>query len=124
MKKLSHGLNSRKDGKMNNAELDRFMAEEVMGYEIYEGRVVIPYFDGEQMQPDFIDWHPTTDIAQAILCLETWKKQKGSRFVRITLDVSGWAVYLEEDNHLKGNAHGEFECACSHALYQAVKGGE
>jgi hypothetical protein len=114
MKKLSHGQNYRKDGKMNNEQLDRWLATEIM--EIAVDR----------------DWRPTTDIAQAMECLEGFAKLHGNgyeqwsigRFMNTTGEEVSYVVCINDHELAHVYIINEIPLAICNALYEAVKGGE
>ena len=68
-------------------DLNEFMATEVMGYADYAvGKAAVPIMvgDGDEMVDiDFswIDWHPTTDIAQAMMCADKFYNISGNRVI-------------------------------------------
>jgi len=116
-----------------NAKLDRFMAEKVMGWVIWDGQgsidtqsycfrfaddtLIAVLNDGEQFT-----WRPSADIAQAFECLEKWAK--GSRReADITMSGDGWDVVLSDVKLVEAVAwtHGpDLAGAICEAIYVAA----
>jgi len=57
-------------------DINKFMAEQVMGYADYkDGKAAVPVMVGDprtvgcvDVDFDWVDWHPDTDIGQAMVC--------------------------------------------------------
>jgi len=119
-----------------NAELDRFMTIEVMGWSICgEGKNAC-YCKGaghNYAHVSFNDWHPTADIALAIGCAEKWCDDTGGHYkLEGGIDGSGEFVYRavltkwnpRSQSHTRYTGEGTKELAICLALYEAMKGGK
>ena len=110
-----------------NEELDRFLAEEVMGWMKSEppmvGEYQYPTSDGVRV---VYSWHPTTDIAQAMECAEKFITGKNNMYFMLTTDDEGDVkVEFENGDEVVGwSDNKSIPLAISLALYEAVKGGE
>jgi hypothetical protein len=119
-----------------NETLDRFMAE-LMGWHIDRVADGYPYWWlSEDNKPLMLcsDWHPSTDIAQAMECAEKWCEdndagyeleggeygEKGKFLYRAIFTI--W-LYRSQ-GHKRFTGEGTKELAICLALYEAVKGGE
>ena len=114
---------------MENVELDKFLAEEVMGWhlltsdEIDFGEYAFYHDKNNYLIMMVCDWHPTTDIAQAMMCAKEADKELHIHIA----DHHGCPFEVE-------SKFGEFSLVCHsveevaraicHAIYEAVKGGE
>ena len=116
-----------------NAELDRFMAEEVMGFELKEADNYHPECwytqieDGLCVERSQSEWHPTTDIAQVIGCVEKLAKDN---ILGVEIDIlpNGFVVRIKEkpysDKSIAVQVGDELAFTICLALYEAMKGGE
>lgn len=125
---------------MNNDELNTFLAGEVMGWykdplgswwdkreDKFSGYM---WLAGKKLFPL---WHPTTDIAQAMMCAEKWCDDAGGHYsLEGGFDGNGEFVYRavltkwnpRSQSHKRYIGEGTKELAICLALYEAVKGGE
>jgi hypothetical protein len=79
------------------AQLDRFVAEKVMGWTVRNddfaagGRVYVNSHGGDEI--GLVDYRPTTDPAQALEALETWCEQ-GESYYMIEGSTADAPVYV------------------------------
>ena len=105
-----------------NAELDKFMAEKVMGWE----ELGFSWKDSEHnVKCDILDWHPTKDPGQAMRCAEKLSKDNTWR-VEIDIVPHGFAVNIAEktygENYLSSRFGDELPLAICEAIVSAIKG--
>ena len=112
-----------------NAELDRFLAEEVMGWSICgEGKNAC-YCKGaghNYAHVSFNDWHPSADIARAIGCVKKWcNDNAGAMTADWDANRNTWIINLwREDWDAAEIENEEYAFAICLALYEAMKCGE
>ena len=125
---------------MNNDELNTFLAREVMGWHIgtiitrFSKEVIECYKDKNDKAVMLIQgWHPTTDIAQAMMCTEKWCDDAGGHYsLEGGFEGSGEFVYHvvlkkwnpRSQSHKRYTGEGTKELAICLALYESKKGGE
>ncbi len=113
---------------MSNADLDRMMAERVMGWhEVKHGycsyATGLPYdhpcWQDEDNEPTVFvsDWHPSSDIAQAFMCAE--KAFDGKGFDLRMQPEGVWTVILEKDYWVTADTPAEAICL---AIKKALEG--
>ena len=119
-----------------NAELDRFLAEEVMGWcdngmgmwvdkkgrpRMYIYKKYVKYDEGAPI------WHPSADIAQVMECAEKLAKDNVWR-VEIDIVPHGFAVNVKEKTYSEKSISSKFGNVLAFticlALYESKKGGE
>ena len=77
-----------------NEQLDRFLAE-MMGWVWFEGWWCLQHENRDEYIMEDGDWHPTTDIAQAIECAEKWCNTIGCAITCTYASVSKtWIIEL------------------------------
>jgi len=77
-----------------NAELDKFMAE-VMGWSKVLIYNVWRYAESAEKYINYIDWHPTEDLNQAMMCAEKWQgEHPQNRRVELIKSLTEWECNL------------------------------
>jgi len=105
------------------------MATEVMGYADYAvGKAAVPIMvgDGDEMVDiDFswIDWHPTTDIAQAMMCADKFIEYNITRSDDGTYWFAGRTKKLSVWHSWGAETLKELPLAICSAIKQAVENG-
>ena len=114
---------------MNNEQLNKFMAEEVMGLVWsmgFDGTGT--YFKNGKFYCDEADWHPTTDIAQAIECVEKLCTVDANWRYKLLYDKKDYVCliwnYYDYPEAREYCGSGTKELAVCRAICEAVKGGE
>jgi len=130
---------------MDNKQLDQWLAEEVMGWHLREQQryditqkryyMVSGYYgEGNAFVIDKKDWHPTTDIAQAMMCARAITKEPGM-YIEIDINISPDGIDVSVSKYKDGVDDGtppEFYCLKSgnvgeevvticHAIYESRK---
>ena len=117
-------------------QLDDFLAREVMGWRlgkveageyVWEDENYHIYYYAKPYDnlPERMFWHPTTDIAQALMCAEKWCNDIGCAITCTYVSVSKtWTVELDAWDIRYSIENEKQSLAISLALYEAVKGGE
>ena len=126
---------------MDNKALDRFLAEEVMGF--VKNEPTISGYHSPMKEKDCLpsyviyDWHPSTNIEQVLMCAEKYLDDNDCYIEMIT---KSWKVgkYKQGKGHSHEYAHYYIDqlgkwyggivaetrgLAISFALYETVKGG-
>lgn len=95
------------EAKLNAEEKDRLAAELVMGWVIHweirgwTGKKIIYWFTQERKR--VYNWHPTTDIKQAMMVVEKMR-ERGYNFCLILRQDGATACCFTKDHNFSGNA--------------------
>ena len=121
---------------MDNETLDRFMAEEVMGWHTGDKELDMPWdvvaehwwIDKDDIYINFVsDWHPTTDIAQVMECAEKLDKEGMDYEImsdRYSKEVRVWSPSKNLWFRKGWKSIADLPRNICLAFYEAMKGGE
>ena len=107
---------------MDNETLDRFLAEEVMGWHLVAGlwRDEAGSVTYNAYAND--GWHPTTDIAQAKDCLDAWHNKSTCNISTLYRNGNNVVVTLDDGNIVLASvssSHEGVSRAICLAIYEA-----
>ncbi len=109
---------------MNNQELDKWLAEKVMGWKYFSetSNMRSCWYDPKTNTYQIEDWYPTTNISQAFMCEDKIPENKRFDYICHLHDIVKYkAVQSLDIIWLEVHATAEQRCRTIHATFKEDK---